>query len=371
MSAPLAGVRILDLSRLLPGPFLTQLLADLGADVVKVEEPGTGDYARWIGPDVDGAGYAFSAVNRGKRSIALDLKADGAADVVLRLAARSDVLVESFRPGVLDRLGLGDAALEAANPRLVRLSLVGYGAGPLRDAPGHDLNYEGVAGILAAQGAPDAPLATPLPVADLAGAMYGAVALLAALHERARTGRGSRLEVALADAAFGFNAINLARATAERTPARGAWELAGALPCYRLYRCRDGRFVALAALEAKFWARFVESVGRKDWEDAHLDGSPAMHAALEALFAADDADAWVARLAPRGVPLTPVLEPHEALAHPLAAPFGGRPGPGAPLTRRPTDGPVPQLGEHTEAVLREAGYAPSDVAAMRGRGLFG
>ena len=368
---PLAGVRVLDLSRLLPGPFLTQLLADLGADVVKVEEPGLGDHARWIPPEVDGAGYAFSAVNRGKRSVALDLKTAGGLDVARRLAARADVLVESFRPGVLDRLGLGDAALAALNPRLVRVGLVGYPPGARRDEAGHDLNYESVAGILAMQGAPEAPMPGAVPLADLAGALYGATGLLAALLERERTGVGRRVEVALADAAFAFQALNLSRAAAaDPVPPRGRGDLSGGLPSYRVYRCADGAFVALAALEEKFWRRFVEAAGEPGLAPLHLDASPQAHARLEALFASRTRAAWTALAQAAGAPLTPVLEPAEALEEARVR-FGGAPGAGSPLTGAASGGAVPALGGDEESVLRDAGVGPDEREALRRAGAFG
>lgn len=368
---PLEGARVLDLTRLLPGPFLTQILADMGADVVKVEEPGTGDYARWIMPEVDGAGYAFSAVNRGKRSLALDLKRPEAAEVVKRLAARSDVLLESFRPGVMERLGLGDDVLAAENPRLVRVSLVGYPPGALRDAPGHDLNYEALAGILATQGTPAAPVVGTVLAADLGGALYGAVGVVAALLERERTGRGRRIEVALSEAALALNSLQLLRAAGGGTlPARGAWELTGALPCYRIYRAADGRWVALGALEAKFWARFVAAVDAPEWEDAHMDASPEAHARVEALFAQRPAGEWVALLEKAGVPATRVLEPGEAWEAARAR-LGGGPGPGTPLTGAPASGRVPELGGDSDALLREAGYSDADVARLRAAGALG
>ena len=328
-----------------------------------------GDPARWMPPASGGVGHAFVAVNRGKRSVAIDLKAQGARDLVLRLAARSDVLLESFRPGVMDRLGLSDEALARASPRLVRCSLVGYGAGPMRDEPGHDINYEAMAGILAAQGGPERPVESAVPVADLAGASYAAIALLAALLERERTGVGRRVEVTLADAALAFNALALQRAASgeDGVPARGAWELGGALPGYRAYRCADGRFLALGALEDKFWQRFADAVGRPDLAPRRLD--PAAVAEVEGLLAADARDAWVERLRRAGVPATPVLEPAEVLAHPQHARFGGRVGPAAPLTHAPAAGRAPGLGEHTDDVLREAGLTDAEVAALRAAGV--
>ena len=368
---PLAGVRVLDLSRLLPGPFLSQLLADLGADVVKVEEPGFGDPARLIPPEVDGAGYAFSAVNRGKRSVALDLKNPAGIEVARRLAARADVFLESFRPGVLDRLGLGDDDLARLNPRLVRVSLVGHPPGPLRDAPGHDINYESVAGILAAQGGPDAPMPGAVPLADLAGALYGATGLLAALLERERTGRGARVEVALSDAALACHVLGLQRAAGEAPlPARGAWELAGGLPSYRVHRCADGRFVALGALESRFWDRFVEAAGEPSLAPLHLDGSPDAHRRVEAVFARRTRDEWTALAAAAGVPLTPVLEPGEAWREARAR-LGGVPGAGTPLTGTPSQGRVPTPGEDAEHVLQEAGFTQDEQRALRRAGAFG
>jgi crotonobetainyl-CoA:carnitine CoA-transferase CaiB-like acyl-CoA transferase len=371
---PLAGVRVLDLSRLLPGPFLTQVLADLGADVIGIEEPGMGDATRHVPPEVEGQGYVFTATHRGKRSVAIDLKKPGAAALVLRLAARADVLVESFRPGVMDRLGLGDDALARANPRLVRLSLVGYAPGPWRDDPGHDINYVGLAGILDGQGTPDMPMPGAVFAADVGGAMYGAVATLAALLERERTGQGRRIEVALHDAALGLNAIALQRAASgDEMPPRGLAELGGGMPGYRIYRAGDGRFVALGTLEPKFWDRFVAAVGDPTLAPLHGDGSPAAHARVEALFATRPAQAWL-ELRKAGVPVTPILTAAEAArADPR---FGGWPGPGSPLTGAGSPGAAPALGEHTEAVLRDAGLSEREMAALQrpvslARNLFG
>lgn len=355
---PLAGLRVVDLSRLLPGPFLTSILADLGADVVKVEAPGVGDETRLLPPEVDGAGYAFAATNRGKRSIVVDLKTAEGAEVVRRLAARADVLVESFRPGVMDRFGLSDATLAAVNPRLVRCALVGYPPGEYRDDAGHDLNYQALAGMLTLSAREPSPPASQ--VADLGGALFGATGVLAALLARERTGQGARVEVALADAALAFNALPLARARAQPGDDHEGWELTGLMPCYRLYRCADDRLLAFAALEEKFWSRFCASTGID--ETLRLDRSPEAHAAMETLFASRSSQAWLAQLRKAGVPVTPVLAPAEV---------GRLVSPSTPLTHAPSPGRIPALGEHTDAVLREAGYDDAAVGRLRAAGAVG
>ena len=344
MHGTLAGLRVLDLSRLLPGPFLTQLLAELGAEVVKLEAPGVGDEARLMP-------YAFEALNGGKRSIVVDLKTEAGREVALRLAERSDVLVESFRPGVMDRLGLDDATLARVNPRLVRLSLVGYPPGEHRDEVGHDLNYQALAGILTLGGAEPRP--PPTQVADMGGALYGASAVLAALWQRERSGKGARVEVSLMESAMALNTLPLARARAGED-ARGAWELTGSIPCYRVYRCADGRHVAFAALEARFFERFAEATGL----DAMLQYDPEGHAVLERLFASRPAKEWVSTLRKAGVPITHVLAADEVRAEV---------GPATPLVRA-APRPAPERGEHTDLVLRAAGYSDADVARLRASG---
>lgn len=346
MRGTLAGLRVLDLSRLLPGPFLTQLFAELGADVVKIEAPGIGDEAR-IAP------YAFEAVNAGKRSVVVDLKRAEGRDVVLRLASKSDVLVENFRPGAMERLGLSDDALSRANPRLVRCSLVGYPAGELRDDAGHDLNYQATAGILALAPGLRAP---PAQVADIGGALYAATAILAALLERERTGQGRRIEIALVDAALAFNTLPLARARGGEEGA-GAWELTGTIPCYRTYACSDGKHVALGALETRFFERFAEATG----VGVLLQYDPAGHAVLEALFATRTADGWVATLRKASVPISRVLAPDE-----VRAPAG----PATPLVGAPSTARAPELNEHAEAVLREAGYSAEEIGRLRAAGIL-
>ncbi|MFI4952074.1 MAG: CaiB/BaiF CoA transferase family protein, partial [Burkholderiales bacterium] len=272
MSAPLEGIRVLDLSRLLPGAVCTLHLADLGADVVKVEDTGRGDYARSLGIAPGAAGGSASGavsafyrmVNRNKRSLALDLKAGAGRDAFLRLAQRADVIVESFRPGVIDRLGVGYANVAAINPRLVYCSITGYGqTGPYRDRPGHDINYLGYAGVLDQTGTADgAPALSNLQVADLlGGAMNAATAILAALFGAARRGRGAHVDIAMTDGALAHNIFALhAIETLGHAQPRGRDLLTGGVPCYGVYATEDSRYLAVGALEAKFWRALCDAL---------------------------------------------------------------------------------------------------------------
>ncbi|HWV86668.1 MAG TPA: CoA transferase, partial [Capillimicrobium sp.] len=292
---PLEGVRVLDLSRLLPGPFCSLLLADFGADVVKVEDTGAGDYARWAPPRFDGvedsaAGAFFLALNRNKRSIRVDLKTEAGRDVLLRLARDADVLLESFRPGVLDRLGVGYERLREANPGLVYCAITGYGQdGPYRDRSGHDMNYLGLVGLLGLTGEAGGPPVPPAgQIADIGGgALMAAFAILAALRERDRSGEGQLVDVSMADGALSWLGMLAARVFAgDAPPRRGRLELAGGIICYRPYAASDG-WVTLGALEPKFWAAWCRGVGREDLIERQFDppGSDT-HREVEAIFAA-------------------------------------------------------------------------------------
>lgn len=387
---PLAGVRVLDLSRLLPGPYATLVLADLGAEVVKLEDPRGGDYLRHLPPLAGDASGAFQVLNRNKRSLALDLKAPGGAAALLRLARAFDVLVESFRPGVLERLGAGHAALRAANPRLVLCAITGYGQeGPYRDLAGHDLNYAAIAGALALNGPPEAPLPFGVPPADVAGGAWVAVAgILAALHRRAATGEGGLVDVAMTDGVLGMMALPLGIAWARGAPLRrGAELLDGGAACYRTYRTRDGRFVALGALEPHFFARFCAAVGRPDLAERQLeDGGRGPVEELTALFAGRTREEWTRLGRDEDVCLTPVLEGDEPRGDPqlrARGAFGEVERPGGEGTFPALASPVrldgarapfraaPRLGADTERVLAEAGFTLGEIAELRAGGVVG
>jgi alpha-methylacyl-CoA racemase len=387
---PLEGVRVLDLSRLLPGGFCSLLLADYGADVLKVEDTGAGDYIRWSAPYVEGAARSarsalFLALNRNKRSIRIDLKQAAGRDALLALVRCHDVVLESFRPGVLDRLGVGYEVMRGVNPKLVYCAITGYGQdGPLRDRAGHDMNYLGLVGLLGLTGEPGGPpVQAAGQIADLGGgALMAAFGILAALREAERTGEGQAVDVAMADGALSWLAMVAARFFADgETPRRGALELAGGLVCYRPYACADG-WVTLGALEPKFWAAWCRGVGREDLvaEQFAPPGSAA-HAAIEALFAARTRAQWEAFAAEHECCLEPVLDLDEALASQLVREREmvvglDQPGVVAPvrllgapvkLSRTPADCnrlPGPALGEHTAAVLRAAGYDDERIAQL-------
>jgi len=386
MTGPLQGIRVLDLSRLLPGGFCSLLLADYGADVLKVEDTGAGDYIRWAPPrhagvEPSAASAPFLSLNRGKRSIRLDLKVREGRDVLLRLAREHDVLLESFRPGVLDRLGVGCERLREENPRLVYCAITGYGQeGPDRDRPGHDMNYLARGGVLGLSGPPGGP---PVPaagqIADLGGgALMAAFGILAALQERERSGEGQLVDVSMTRGAQSWLALVAARYFADgAVPRRGELELAGGLACYRPYACTDG-WVTLGALEPKFWRALCRGLGREDLLERHMD--PAVAGELEAIFAARTRAEWAAFDDAHSCCLESVLELDEALAHApenvveVAQPGAEAPvrllGPPVRLSRTPPDGtrPGPALGADTDAVLAALGYGPEEVERLKAAG---
>lgn len=315
----LAGTRILDLSQYIPGPYATQWLSDLGAEVVKVEPP-AGDPMRTMGPlDQDGTTAWYKLANRNKTVVTLDLKTPEGRVGFTHLVEKADVLVEAYRPGVLDRLGFPRAELERLNPRLVHCSLSGYGqTGPLRATAGHDLTYVALTGGLAASGIAERPVMTYPPLADHAGASLAVTAILAALVRRGATGKGCHLDVSLSEAALAWMPGILTAAHRWGEDRREAGLINGGAACYRVYRCRDGRFVALAALEDKFWTKFCTAIGREEWIHRQNEPMPQneLIAELEALFLTRDRDSWVALLGPADCCFEPVLEPSEVAAHP-------------------------------------------------------
>jgi alpha-methylacyl-CoA racemase len=392
---PLSNVRVLDLTRLLPGGFCTLLLADLGADVIKVEDTGAGDYVRWAPPyygseenTPTGTRSAyFLALNRNKRSLRLDLKREGGRQALLKLVEGADVLVESFRPGVLDRLGVGYEALRQANPALVYCPITGYGQdGPNRDRAGHDMNYLGLNGLLGLTGDKNGPPIQPAgQIADLGGgALMAALGILAALNEARSSGKGQIVDVSMTDGAQSWLAMVAARYFAEdKVPHRGDLELAGSIICYRPYEAKDG-WVTCGALEQKFWAAWCHGVGREDLIEHQFDppGSDA-HAEAVEIFRSRTREEWRAFNDEHDCCVEPILDLDEALASEQAQAremvveldqpgFGAVRQLGFPvkLSRTPSsiEKAAPALGEHTAELLAEAGYSAEEIQALEEQG---
>ena len=394
---PLAGLRILDLTRLLPGPVATMHLADLGAEVIKVEDTGAGDYARAMGPgEAQAAGRVgdslfFRMINRNKKSLRLDLKQAAGVEVFLRLARDADVIFESFRPGVVDKLGIGYAAVRALNPRIVYCAITGYGqTGPWADLAAHDINFLAISGLLDQIGAHDGessgPPAIPnLQIGDLlGGALTPLVAVLAAVIGAKATGQGSHVDVAMTDAVLAHTIFPLVTTLVQGQPApRGADLLTGGVPCYGVYRTADGRYLAVGALEPKFWQGLCAVIERPDLapfglatgkegrrvktELARLIGSkPLAH--WEPLFAAADCC------------VTPILRMDEAIHHPqvvareMVVEIGGTKqyAPPFKLSAWPwaSAKPAPAAGADSEAVLAAAGFPATEIAALRDGGVI-
>ena len=386
-SPPLAGLRVLDLTRLLPGPVATLHLADLGADVIKIEDTGAGDYARALGagaaPGEDS--FFFRMVNRNKRGLRLDLKRPAGVEVFLRLAQDADVIVEGFRPGVVDRLGVGYQAVKAINPRIVYCAITGYGQdGPWRDRAGHDINYVATAGVLDQIGNAGGPPALPnFQIGDLLGGAMTAVAgILAAVMAAKASGAGRYVDVSMTDAVFAHAYSPLLATLIHGRPRpRGADDLSGALPGYGIYRTQDDRHVAVGALEPKFWAMLCAALDRPDLEPHGFVGGDRaawVRGELEAIFAARPLAHWQRLFASVDCGVTPVLSMDECLRHPQLRARGmvvedrGLKQFAPPFklsgfefaVRRP----APAVGADSDAVLREAGYADTEIARLRAEG---
>ncbi len=320
MMQPLDDVRVLDMSRLLPGPFATHVLTELGAHVDKLEDTGAGDYLRHMPPMWPGTemGAMYTLLNGNKRSAALDLKSEAGRATFRELLPHYDVLFDQFRPGVLARLGLGHDALLAAHPRLVVCALTGYGqSGPLRDRAGHDLNYLARGGVLGFQGPAHAPPAVPgAQMADIGGALYAVIAILAALRERDRSGHGSVIDVSMLHAAMSFAVSGFASVVAGAAVTRAEEPLAGGLSVYGTYATKDGRYVAFGALEPKFWAAFSALVGLAFDATALMPGAHQSEwkEKLAAIFRTRTRDEWTALGEANAICVEPVLSPEEALA---------------------------------------------------------
>ena len=379
---PLTGIRVLDLTRLLPGPFCTMLLADMGADVVKVEEPAGGDFMRWTPPLVNGQSALFNAISRNKRSLTLNLKTEAGRDLLLLLVEHANVLVEGNRPGVMERLGLGWEVLHARNPKLVMCSITGYGQeGPFASRAGHDLNYMATSGALSLNGERDGP---PLPlavqVADIGGGgLQPAAAILGALVAVERGSEGRWIDASMMDGAVSWLALALAARGGGEHVGRGDQRLSGRHACYRVYACRGGGFYSVGALEPKFWATLCDSIERPElFELQFAEGADGVrvHEAMESIFLSRTREEWERKLAGLDVCCEPVLELGEVAAHPQVVARGliarTKSGvevrPAIPLRADWRRFDAPGLGEHTAEILAQVGVDARRLEALRKEG---
>ncbi len=383
--SPLEGVRVLDLTRLLPGPFASLVLADLGATVDKVEDPGGGDYLRHMPPAMGDANAAYQLLNRGKRSVVLDLKRPEAQAALLDALGTYDVLFEQFRPGVLARLGLGHDVLRARWPRLVVCALTGYGqTGPLAARAGHDLNYLARSGVLGAGGPVSAPPQVPgFQLADVSGGLWSVIGILAALARRDRTGEGELVDIAMSEGTIPFASTSFGAALAGEPGQRGGEALTGGIAPYATYATKDGGAVALAALEPKFWLAFCAHLGVETDMTALMPGlhQEPLRERLAGIFLAKTRDEWAAWADGKDCLLEPVLTPSEAardehlrsrgVFFDLQTAAGPLPQIRLPVTPRDRDdfAPPAAAGAHTREVLLEAGLAPERVESLLAAGI--
>ncbi len=389
---PLAGLKVVDLSRLLPGPHATLMLADLGADVLKVEDPQLGDYLRWGWPP--GENPAFLQLNRNKRSLTLNLKAPEGREIFKRIVAEADILLESFRPGVMTRLGLGWEDLKAINPGLIYAAISGYGqTGPYRLRAGHDLNYIGLAGALTQTGpAGAAPVIPGLQIADLAGgSLMSLVGILAALEGRHTTGQGRMIDVSMAQSVAGLLPYQASfYLAADEVTRRGEGRLNGGLPEYSVYETADGKYLTVGALEPKFFSRLCTLLGMPEWDEinANPERGALIRSMLAERFKARTRDEWLALLGEEEVCVGPAYEMDEVFADPHFLERGlvveaeyPRLGTvrqlGLPLVLDGLDPqdvvrqPAPRFGEHTNAVLTALGYDDAAIQALHEAGVIG
>jgi alpha-methylacyl-CoA racemase len=393
MDLPLNGVRILDVSRLVPGAYASQMMADFGADVVKIEEPGSGDYSRSMQPSGPGGmGLYFLALNRNKRSVTLNLKTERGREIFLRMVDEADVVLESFRPGVLERLGLGYEQLKKKNKGIIYCAISGYGQdGPYQQRAGHDLNYAGYAGLLhynrSTHGEPVMP---PTQFGDLAGGgQMAVIGILTALVGRAQTGEGRKIDVSMTGGLLSL--LSLSATTylnTRKVPKPGHSTLDGGLPCYNIYETQDGKYVTLAALEPKFWQMFCTRIGHLELLPFHIPvGSGESNEArdiLKAIFKTRTRDEWMADLAEIDACVGPVYDIGEALHDPqtlaqdvsVTGNIDGEPFQSLTSFPRISDVKVeqryapPRLGEHTGEILLDVGYSEAEIAQFREEGII-
>lgn len=384
---PLQGLKLLDLSRLLPGPYCSLLLADLGMEVLKIEDPEQGDYMRMMGPVRKRDGAYFLALNRNKKSMILNLKAKEGKEIFYKLVETYDIVLEGFRPGVMDRLGIGYQDLKKRNPSVILCSLSGYGQdGPYRDRSGHDINYIGLGGVLELTGTKETgPIIPGVQIADIgAGAMMAAIAILSAVIHRQKTGEGQHLDIAMHDGVISWLSIHAGKYLSDQIlPQRGEMHLSGRYACYQVYPTKDGRYMSLGALEPKFWQNFCKAVGKEELiPKQFIEGEERVQIIQEIkdLFKSRTQKEWTDFFRKVDACCEPILTLNEVFQDPHVLyrkmlieydhPIEGKVKQvGNPIKSSlfPFENPAPspQWGEHTLEVLREIGYPESDIERFK------
>ncbi|MCU0587822.1 MAG: CoA transferase [Syntrophobacteraceae bacterium] len=391
MQGALDGIKVLDLSRLLPGPFCSMLMADLGADVIKVEDPGVGDYIRWWPPKI-GKNSGFHVVlNRNKRSLTLNLKSPEGRDIFLKLARDADVVLEGFRPGVMKKLGLDYPVLKTVNPGIVCCAISGYGQeGDRARKAGHDINYLALNGVLSHSGRSGRPTVPGVQIADLGGGgLLAAFSILAALLARQRTGEGQFVDISMTDGAMAWNCLRWGQFIADgRTPSPGDDFLNHGYACYNVYETKDGRFMALGALEPQFWKAFCQAMEQPRWDRPdYFDPGPhqaALEAEIQAAFKDRDQAEWVEILGKYDCCCEPVLSLAEAMddgalrargmvVELIHESWGSYRQLGIAPRLSATPGAMrshaPELGEHTASILLDLGYDQSRMDRLKAEGI--
>ena len=392
MSLPLAGLKVLDLSRYLPGPLATQILGDFGAEVIKIEDR-KGELGRYLEPMIKDTSALFYTVNRNKRSMGLDLKKPEGKEIFKKLVADADIVVDQFRPDVMNKLGLGYEVLKEINPRIIYCIITGYGlTGPMRDAAGHDLNYLNIAGVTELMGTKDGPPAmSGVQIADTAGgSMYSVIAILLALAAREKTGKGQLCDVAMMDGALSLLSYTIGEWSGGdgTLPKRGGEMLTGGYAAYNIYECKDGRHVSLAAVEDKFWAGFCRKLGVDEYIPLHVDipHQEYLQDSIRKIMLSKTRDEWVEFFSDSDLCFTPVLSLDEMVKHPQVLArdmvhtltnFQGSGKDlvctGVPIKLSETPGEAKMvfagIGENTDEILASIGYSTAQIEQLHKDGI--
>ncbi|MCO5248040.1 MAG: CoA transferase [Chitinophagales bacterium] len=381
---PLKGITIIDLTRLLPGPLATQLLADMGADVIKFENIISPDYARFMPPQYNGVGLTFLSVNRSKRSLAVDLNSEEGKNIFWDVLKTADIVIDSFRPGVMEKIGIDYESAKKVKEDIIYVSITGYGYdSPLSNKAGHDINYLGRAGILSTNGKPDEIIQPGVQISDIAGGSYPTVmACLSAIISKHTTGKGQHVDVAMVDCSVPLLSIYMGEVlNSQKTYQRQEHVLAGSIPNYNIYQCKDGKWISLGALEPKFWKGFCELLQKPDWIAKMFD--PSMKEVLKALFLEKDRDEWVQFAENSDICLTGILEMDELESdeylqnrkmfvehvHPAYGKFKNIAQPIKYNGNKKNPGwAAPMLGEDNTDILKSLGYSDEKIAELKKKG---